>query len=172
MGIRDAGPITWFREFRWTRPFWAALFTGAGGVIIGALPLIGPIHDLIHLGLGLFASELCALGLLAMAGAMLFFPATRILAALGAVAISLISFPVSNLGGLIVGMMAGIIGGSLAFGWVPDKKRFKRGDPPPPDDGPRPPRGQPGATPEGLPATPVPDNYAAAKDSIFVGGRS
>jgi hypothetical protein len=170
MGIRDQGTIKWFREFRWSRPFWGALFVGAGGVIIGALPLIGPINDLIRVGYGTFVTELVALGLLAMAGLILFFPTQRMIAAVVAVLISLASFPLTNLGGFVVGMMAGIIGGSLAFGWVPDKKQWKRGEAPPPDDGPRPPRGQPGAHAET--ATDVPDNYTAVKESVFVGGRA
>jgi len=158
--------LKWFREFRWTRPFWAALFTGFGGLFIGIVPFVSPVHDLIHVGYGTFVDELVALGLLAMAGAMLFFPVLHMPAGLIAVGISVISLVVTNLGGFIIGMMAGIIGGSLSFGWVPDKRRYKRGEDPPPDDGPRPPHDEPD------PAVATIDNYTAVKDSVFVGGRA
>jgi hypothetical protein len=172
MGIRDAGPIRSFREFRWTRPFWGGLFVGAGGLVIGVLP-VGPTNDLLHVGYGLFASEVCALLLLAMAGLILFFPSQRMLAAVVAVLISLASFPLSNLGGFVVGMMAGIIGGCLAFGWVPDKKHYRR-PVAPPDDGPRRPRPSgAGRDPNAGPAaTEATDPAAAVQQSIFVGGRS
>lgn len=160
MGIRDAAPIRGFRTFRWTRPFWGALFVGAGGLIIGALPL-GPTDDLIHVGYGLFAGEVCAVLLLAMAAVLLFFPEQRKIAAVVAVLASLASFPLSNLGGFVIGMMAGIIGGSLAFGWVPDKKTFARVVDSPPDHRPRP-FGRPGVLP--------PDNDNSVKESVFTGG--
>jgi hypothetical protein len=164
MGIRDAGPVRSFRQFRWSRPFWGGLFVGAGALIIGVLP-VGPTNDLLHVGYGLFASEVCALLLLAMAGLILFFPSQRMLAAIVAVLVSLASFPLSNLGGFVVGMMAGVVGGSLAFGWVPDKKHYRR-ELAPADDGPR--RPSPGTAAEPEP----PDPATAVKESVFVGGRS
>jgi hypothetical protein len=56
---------------------------------------------------------------------------------------ALASFVVSNLGGLIVGMVLGVVGGALIVAWTPDKRprdrrrwRRRRGDEPP---NPRPP---------------------------------
>ena len=135
---------TALREFRYTRPFWGALLVLFAGLEIGILPL-GPTDQLIHAGKGVFVSEICAILLLAMGVVILLVPSQRILAALVAVAAAVASLPLSNLGGWVVGMMAGIIGGSLAFGWVPDKPRrahwWRRSPEPPP----QPPRPRPGA---------------------------
>ena len=136
MGLRDATPVRRFREFRWSRPFWGALFIGAGALVIGALPL-GPTNSLLHIGYGLFAGEVCALVLLAMAGLILFVPSQRILASILAVLAALAAFPLSNLGGFIIGTLLGVLGGSLAFGWVPDK-RPREPDPTPVSRRPRP----------------------------------
>lgn len=133
------GLRTRFREFRWTRPFWGGLFTMFGGLAIAWWPL-GPVTDIIHVGVGGVFGFICALVLFAMGVLMWFAPSQRILAALVAVVVSLASFPLTNLGGFIVGMMAGIIGGCLAFAWVPDKQgerdraKAERQPTPPPGD--------------------------------------
>ena len=149
-----------FREFRYTRPFWGALFVLFAGLEIGILPL-GPTDQLIHAGKGVFVSEICAILLLAMGVLILFVPSQRILAALIAVAAAVASLPLSNLGGWVVGMLAGIIGGSLAFGWVPDKPRrthwWQRST-----DGPEPPSGRPRP---GAAADPVSEDAVLAGDS-------
>jgi hypothetical protein len=46
-----------------------------------------------------------------------------------AVGTSLASFLLSNLGGFVIGMLLGILGGSMAVGWVPDIERFRRRSP-------------------------------------------
>lgn len=107
-----------FRQFRWSRPFWGGLFIIFAGAVIGWFPL-GPVTEIIHLGIGGIGGYVCAVLLIAMGLTIWFKQSHRRAAALIAVIVSLISFPVSNLGGFIVGMMAGIIGGCLAFGWAP-----------------------------------------------------
>ncbi|WP_187776174.1 DUF6114 domain-containing protein [Antrihabitans cavernicola] len=126
-----------FRRFRWSRPFWGGLFVIFGGLVIGWLPL-GPITTIIHTGVGGWAGFACAALLIAMGLFILLAPSQRVLASIVAVVVALASFPLSNLGGFVVGMMAGVIGGSLAFGWTPDKpmsartkRRLTKGTPPP-----------------------------------------
>jgi hypothetical protein len=110
--------LTRFREFRWTRPFWGGLFMIVGGAIIGWLPL-GPITEIVHLGIGGIGGYLCSLLLMAMGLTVWFRSDLRRAAGVVAVLVSLVSFPVSNLGGFVVGMMLGIAGGCMAFGWRP-----------------------------------------------------
>lgn len=109
-----------FRHFRWTRPFWGGGFVIAGGVIIGWFPL-GPLNSIVHAGIGGLAGFACAAILIVLGLLIWFAPTQRISASIIAVIVALASFPLSNFGGFVAGMMSGIIGGSLAFGWVPDK---------------------------------------------------
>ena len=64
-----------------------------------------------------------------MALLVLFLPSQRIVAGLIAVVVSLCSFPLSNLGGFVIGMLLGILGGSMAVGWVPDKAAMRKSAP-------------------------------------------
>lgn len=123
-----------FRRFRWTRPFWGGLLVLFAGLVIGYVPL-GPIAVIVHAGVGGVAGFACALILIAMGLFIWFGQSQRLLAAIVAVVVSLASFPLSNFGGFIVGMMSGIIGGCLTFGWVPDKgAKVKTEQPEPSED--------------------------------------
>ncbi|MGI8679655.1 MAG: DUF6114 domain-containing protein [Jatrophihabitans sp.] len=124
-GPRNTVPLRRFRRFRNTRPFWGGLFVLAAGVVIAVLP-IGPTDQLIHAGKGVFAGAACGLLLLLMGAVIWFLPSQRLIAGTIAVLVSLASFVLSNLGGFVVGMLLGILGGSLAFGWVPDRQTYHR----------------------------------------------
>ncbi|WP_206071945.1 DUF6114 domain-containing protein [Antrihabitans stalactiti] len=121
---RDDGVFARFRRFRQTRPFWGGLFVIVAGVIIGYIPL-GPISLIIHAGRGAIYGYAIAVVLIAMGLLIWFMPSQRRLAAIVAVVASLLSFPLTNLGGFIAGMMWGIVGGAMAFGWIPDKPSRK-----------------------------------------------
>lgn len=120
----ETGLVAAFRRFRWTRPFWGGVLVLFAGLEIGWLPL-GPVTDIIKLGIGGLAGFLCAAILIAVGLFIWFVPSQRMVAAVVAVVVSLASFPLSNLGGFIVGMIAGMAGGCMAFGWVPDKPSRK-----------------------------------------------
>ncbi len=122
-----------FRRFRWTRPFWGGLLVLFAGLVIGYIPL-GPIAVIVHAGVGGVAGFACALILIAMGLFIWFGQSQRLLAAIVAVVVSLASFPLSNFGGFIVGMMSGIIGGCLTFGWVPDKAVKAKSEQPEPSE--------------------------------------
>ena len=120
--LADAGSglLGKFRWFRWTRPFYGGIMVVFAGLVIGWLPL-GPVTTIIHAGIGGWAGYACALILIAMGLFILFVPSQRMVASVDAVIVGLASFPLSNLGGFVVGMMSAVLGGSWAFGWVPNK---------------------------------------------------
>lgn len=107
-----------FRVFRSTRPFWGGLFTLVSGAVIALLPL-GPLWYYLHAGVGAIMGEVIGVGLLAI-GALTWLKPDhhRSLGPLS-VGFALIAFPMTNLGGLIVGTIAGIVGGAMTFGWAP-----------------------------------------------------
>ena len=117
---------TKFREFRWTRPFWGGLLVLVAGflIFIFAVPF-NPITMIINAGLGAIGGIL--LGLIAMfLGVMIWIkPEAKNVAGILAVIVGLVSFPVTNLGGFVVGMLFAVIGGCWAFGWTLPKKHHE-----------------------------------------------
>lgn len=124
-----------FRAFRRSRPFWAGAFTILGGLEIMALPL-SPVASLVLLGVAGVSSVVMGLLLVVMGLFMWFSPANRALAGVLTIVFALTSFVTSNLGGLVVGMVLGIIGGALCLAWTdgapPRRRRARRGATPPP----------------------------------------
>lgn len=114
-----------FRNWRRSRPFWAGGFVMFGGAVIILLPL-APLPIMLEIGFAAIAGVV--LGLVLIIGGLFFWftPANRAFVAVITAACSVISLPASNLGGFIVGMMAGIIGSCMAFGWSPDKGVAKK----------------------------------------------
>ncbi|WP_418957709.1 DUF6114 domain-containing protein [Streptomyces tritici] len=129
---REAGPEprthprAAFRRWRHRRPFGAGLAVALGGgeilltqrasvsVILtaGADSLIGYVMPVIMI--------VCGLLIVLNPGQRLFYSVVAVLA-------SLASWLTSNLGGFFVGLLLGVVGSSLAFGWDPDRPaRAKR----------------------------------------------
>ncbi len=111
-------------QWRRTRPFWGALFVLVGGAEIlltegAALPLI------IHIGLQGFAAYVVPIVLVLTGLLLLFHPVQRTFYSLLAIILALGSWVTSNLGGFFLGMLIGVIGGSLAFAWQP-RQQFDR----------------------------------------------
>ncbi|MER7760113.1 DUF6114 domain-containing protein [Streptomyces sp. NPDC097619] len=135
-----------FRRWRRTRPFWGGLLLILAGAELMLVPL-SPLTVLVALGLG----GLAALGIggaLITAGLFLWFlPHTRQYVSVHALLLSVLSFAATNLGGFLVGMLLGIAGAALAFGWTPE--------PEPAQDGPEPPEPLPPASRFLAPALPV-----------------
>lgn len=106
------------RRWRRTRPFWGGLLLILGGAELLLVPL-SPVTVLVSLGLG----GLAALGIgiaLVVAGLFLWFlPHTRHYVSLNALLLSVLSFAATNLGGFLVGMLLGIAGSAMGFGWTP-----------------------------------------------------
>jgi hypothetical protein len=156
-----------FRAWRGTRPFWAGLFVALGGLPIAYFPYAN--LQIGHLTLAMAttagAGSLIIGVLLVVLGVSLWFQKhVRVFAGVAAILLALVSIPVSNLGGFLIGFLLALIGGAMAVSWVP-------GEPPqaePPLEG----RGT-GDAPEGVvpgtalsdttmpgtpaPGTPLPD---------------
>ena len=122
--LRVSTPVRRFREFRWTRPFWAAVLVAISGIEMAILPF-GPTDARIQAGANAFLGLICSVVLLLMALVLLALPSQRVVAGLIAVGVSLCSFPLTNLGGFVLGMLLGILGGSMAVGWVPDRSAVR-----------------------------------------------
>lgn len=106
------------RVWRRTRPFWGGLLVLLGGIELVLVPL-SPLTVLVSLGLG----GIAAIGIgvaLVLAGLFLWFlPPARAYVSLHALLLSVLSFVATNLGGFLVGMLLGIAGSAMAFGWTP-----------------------------------------------------
>ncbi|MGZ4451794.1 MAG: DUF6114 domain-containing protein [Nocardioides sp.] len=108
-----------FRHLRRTRPFWGALVLLLGSYLI-AFPLMGSGFAFITtIGARALTPLLISGGIAAAALVALFAPSQRHFPALVAAMLSIASLPLANLGGWIVGMVCGIVGASMVFGWTP-----------------------------------------------------
>jgi hypothetical protein len=114
-----------FRRWRHSRPFWGGLLLILAGGELVLIPLSGillhgAIKLVIYIGIGGVFGVLIGL-LLITAGLLLWIsPAHKTFYAIAGVVLAVLSFIASNLGGFFLGMLLGITGGALAFGWTPD----------------------------------------------------
>ncbi|MFD9001039.1 DUF6114 domain-containing protein [Streptomyces sp. NPDC059582] len=111
-----------FRAWRGTRPFWAGLFVLLGGFPIMYFPYahlqIG--HLTLAMSTTAGAGSLIIGVLLVVLGISLWFQKhVQIFAGVAAILLGLVSLPVSNFGGFIVGFLFSLIGGAMAVAWVP-----------------------------------------------------
>ncbi|MGC9538903.1 DUF6114 domain-containing protein [Streptomyces sp. UG1] len=105
-----------FRHWRRTRPFWAGLWVMAGGCFIVAPP-IAPVE--IMLTAGPAGTTALGVGVVLFAAGVVFWtrPQQRVFTAVVSAAFSVVSFATTNFGGLGIGMLLGVLGSSMAFGW-------------------------------------------------------
>lgn len=113
-----------FRVWRGTRPFWAGLLTFVGGLPTLYFPF--PYTHLSLGGLGLALSTTAGAGSLLIGSLLITLGVSlwlqqqvRIFAGVAAILLSLLSVPVANFGGFFLGLLPGLIGGSLACAWAP-----------------------------------------------------
>ncbi|MEV6839339.1 DUF6114 domain-containing protein [Streptomyces sp. NPDC051133] len=111
-----------FRTWRGERPFWAGLFTSTAGLPI----LYWPYAHLALGGIPLALSTTSGAGalvigvlLIALGLTLWYQPHLRVFSGIATLLLTLISFPVANLGGLFLGVITGLVGGSLACSWTP-----------------------------------------------------
>jgi hypothetical protein len=103
----------------------------------------GPIKLVIYVGIGGVFGVLIG-GLLVACGVALWFnQAHKTFYAIAGLLLAILSFTGTNLGGFFIGMLLGIVGGSLAFGWTPidasaagQSGSPRRSDPPAEEAGP------------------------------------
>ncbi|MGF1430684.1 DUF6114 domain-containing protein [Kitasatospora sp. LaBMicrA B282] len=114
-----------FRAWRDRRPFWGGLLvTLAGGEILFTEK--APLGVVLHIGMQGLAGYLVPLVLLVCGLLLLFNPAQRLFYSILAVLLTLTTWVTSNLGGFLLGLLLGLIGSSLAFGWLPDQPARRR----------------------------------------------
>jgi hypothetical protein len=109
------------REWRRTRPFWAGLLLILGGAELLLVPL-SPLTVLVSLGLGGIAAIGIGIALVVAGGFLWLLPHTRHYVSLNALILSVLSFAATNLGGFLVGMILGIAGSAMGFGWTPTRE--------------------------------------------------
>jgi hypothetical protein len=119
-----------------------------GGLEMLLIPLTGvlargQIKLVIYVGVGGVFGILIGALLIACGLALWFTPVHKTFYAIAGVLLSLLSFIGTNLGGFFIGMLLGIVGGSLAFAWYP-------GAPAEPEPAPLPPRDEPPEVGAGL----------------------
>ncbi|GLW57921.1 DUF6114 domain-containing protein [Kitasatospora phosalacinea] len=114
-----------FAGWRGRRPFWGGLLVAlAGGEILFTEK--APMRMVIRIGMLGLAGYLVP-ALMVLCGLLLIFhPVQRVFYSLIAVLATLGSWVTSNLGGFFVGLLLGLVGSSLAFGWLPDQPRRRR----------------------------------------------
>ncbi|MDO0925157.1 DUF6114 domain-containing protein [Streptomyces sp. TG1A-8] len=115
------GARTAFREWRAHRPFWGGLLLTLGGGEI-LLTEKASLEVVMHIGMQGLAGYLLP-GLMVLLGLLVLFnPAQRLFYSLTGVLVSLGTWLTSNLGGFFIGLLLGVTGSCLAFGWVPDQE--------------------------------------------------
>ncbi|MDQ0810523.1 hypothetical protein QFZ63_002237 [Streptomyces sp. B3I7] len=110
-----------FRGWRARRPFWGGvLLTLGGGEIL--LTEKASMKVVLHVGMQGVAGYLlptvmvlCGVLTLLSPGQRLFYSLVGALSALG-------TWLTSNLGGFLVGLLLGLVGACLIFGWMPDQE--------------------------------------------------
>ncbi|MEV7392363.1 MULTISPECIES: DUF6114 domain-containing protein [unclassified Streptomyces] len=111
-----------FRSWRGTRPFWAGLYILLAGFPIMYFPYahlqIGNLTVAMATTAG--AGSLIIGVLLVVLGISVWFQKhIRTFAGVAAILLALVSLPVSNFGGFIVGFLLALIGGAMAVAWGP-----------------------------------------------------
>ncbi|MET9080060.1 DUF6114 domain-containing protein [Streptomyces sp. NPDC004232] len=124
------------RIWRDTRPFWAGLITLSAGLPIIYFPYAHLSWGSVTLALSSTAgaASLVIGVLLVVLGLLLWFQQNaRLFAGIAAILMSLVALPLANFGGLLLGTLPGLIGGSLACAWMAPEDTSE----PPADGGPR-----------------------------------
>ncbi|WP_155058808.1 DUF6114 domain-containing protein [Streptomyces blattellae] len=119
-GLRPA-----FRGWRSRRPFWGGLLLALGGVEV-LLTMRASLKVVLHVGMQGVAGYLLP-GLMVVLGLLVLFnPAQRLFYSITGVLVSLGTWMTSNLGGFLLGLLCGVVGSCLAFGWLPDQEPRRR----------------------------------------------
>ncbi|MFE7118288.1 DUF6114 domain-containing protein, partial [Streptomyces sp. NPDC057654] len=111
------GPFFHLRRLR-ERPLTAAALMTAAGVELAYFPLRRP--ELLGLqGIGGTSAILIACALVGCAVLLLLRPRRAPVCGVAAVVLGLVSCPMANLGGFLVGMVLAVLGGAFATAWRP-----------------------------------------------------
>ncbi|MEV5602415.1 DUF6114 domain-containing protein [Streptomyces sp. NPDC052299] len=111
-----------FRTWRGDRPFWAGLFTMLGGVPIMYFPYANMHLGNVTLAMSTTAgagSLIIGVLLVTLGLTMWFHSIVRVFAGVAAILLALISIPVANIGGFLIGFIFALLGGALSVSWAP-----------------------------------------------------
>ncbi len=111
-----------FRAWRGNRPFWGGLLTMTGGVPIAYLPYADLRLGNMTIAMATTAgagSLIIGVLLITLGLTMWFHAVVRVFAGIAAIVLALVSLPVSNIGGFLVGFLCSMIGGALSVAWAP-----------------------------------------------------
>ncbi|MGW2510003.1 DUF6114 domain-containing protein [Streptomyces scopuliridis] len=114
-----------FTAWRRRRPFWGGALLLLAGVEI-LLTEQASISVVLQAGAGGIAAYLLPLVMAVCGVLVLFNPGQRLFYSVIGVLVTLGTWVTSNLGGFFAGMLLGVIGSSLAFGWLPDQEPRRR----------------------------------------------
>lgn len=118
------------RDWRRGRPFWGGLLLVIAGVELLVAPaaqsLILPIDLIAYTGVAGVSGPLIAVLLITLGALSWFQPAQHLFFGVVGLMLGLVSFVTSNFGGFVIGMLLGIVGGSLVFAWAPRVDRRRR----------------------------------------------
>ncbi|MFJ9949733.1 DUF6114 domain-containing protein [Kitasatospora sp. NPDC091207] len=99
-------------------------------VLLGGAEILftlkAPLPVILHIGMQGLAGYLVPVVMVICGVLILFNPAQRLFYSVLGVLASLASWLTSNLGGFLIGMMLGVVGACLAFGWLPDQPPRRR----------------------------------------------
>ncbi|TXS46645.1 hypothetical protein EAO75_28665 [Streptomyces sp. uw30] len=110
-----------FRQWRADRPFWGGLLLALGGAWI-LLTMKASLKVILHVGMQGLAGYLLPALMVLLGLLTLFNPAQRLFYSITGVLVTLGTWLTSNLGGFFVGLLLGVVGSCLAFGWLPDQE--------------------------------------------------
>jgi len=114
-----------FRRWRRSRPFWGGLWAILGGGMMMLGPLTA-IRFVLVAGQSIWIGILIGL-LVSIFGLYVWFaPSMRQITAILIVVLSVVSFITSDFGGFMIGMVLGVLGGSMAFAWVPMEPKVRK----------------------------------------------
>ncbi|MEV7086956.1 DUF6114 domain-containing protein [Streptomyces sp. NPDC093085] len=111
-----------FRGWRGTRPFWAGLFTLLSGFPIAYFPYAEVKFGNLTVAMATTAgagSLIIGVLLVTLGLTMWFHSIVRVFAGVATILLALVSLPVSNLGGFLIGFLLALIGGALSISWAP-----------------------------------------------------
>ncbi|THA70439.1 hypothetical protein E6P78_10830 [Streptomyces sp. A0958] len=111
-----------FRTWRGDRPFWAGLFTMLGGLPIMYFPYANMHLGNVTLAMSTTAgagSLIIGVLLVTLGLTMWFHSIVRVFAGVAAILLALISIPVANIGGFLIGFIFALLGGALSVSWAP-----------------------------------------------------
>ncbi|MPY48655.1 DUF6114 domain-containing protein [Streptomyces acidicola] len=114
-----------FHEWRGQRPFVGGLLLALGGAEI-LVTMKAPLPVILHIGMQGLAGYLIP-GVMIVCGLLIMFnPAQRLFYSIIGVLLSVGTWLTSNIGGFLIGLVLGVTGSVLAFGWLPDQEPRKK----------------------------------------------